>query len=94
MLLKYFFSFLEGQSIAVHTPSKRITACEILRMGKYVVLGLENEPNLVILELKNSNVSNNIVHQLSANKESSFYGDAELNGKITDFIAGCEVRNS
>lgn len=53
-------------------------------MGKYIVLGLENEPNLVILELKNSQVSNNIANQLNTNtiQESSFYGDAELNGKM------------
>lgn len=53
-------------------------------MGKYIVLGLENEPNLVTLELKNSKVGNNIANQSNTNtiQEISFYGDAELNGKI------------
>lgn len=74
-----------GKSIAVHTPSKKITTCEILRMGKYIVLALENEPNLVTLELKNCKI-NEITNSASGgdsgdDDEDANYGDAEFNGK-------------
>lgn len=53
-------------------------------MGKYIVLGLENESNLVTLELKNSKINQNISSQNSTNtiQEDAIYGDAEFTGKI------------
>lgn len=71
-----------GESIAVHTPPKKITTCEILPMGKYIVLALENEPNLVTLELKNCEI-NKISNDGSIDDDEldSIYGDDEFNGK-------------
>ncbi|XP_031618907.1 uncharacterized protein LOC116338021 [Contarinia nasturtii] len=72
-----------GKSIAVHTPPKKITTCEILPLGKYIVLALENEPNLVTLELKNCKI-NQISNNIGAddnNDGDEIYGDAEFNGK-------------
>lgn len=65
-----------GKSIAVHTPPKSISTCEILPMGKYIVLALENEPNLVTLELKNCEIN-----EADTNDETTIYGDPEFNGK-------------
>lgn len=82
-----------GKSIAVHTPSKRITTCEILPCGKYVVLALENEPNLVTLELKNCETTNQQIDDNSASAadvsattdaddlETTYYGDEDLTGE-------------
>lgn len=66
----------------MHTPPKKITTCEILPRGKYIVLALENQPNLVTLELKNSN--NNQTEAAtgeSTDEEVTTYGDDEFNGK-------------
>lgn len=71
--------FVTGKSVAVHTPPKKITTCEILPNGKYIVLALENQPNLVTLELKNCN--NNQIAD-STDDDVSTYGDEEFNGKI------------
>lgn len=71
-----------GESIAVYTPPKKITTCEILPMGKYIVLALENEPNLVTLELKNcefNQISNN--GSIDDDESNPIYGDDEFNGK-------------
>ena len=80
------FSFnLLGKSIAVHTPPKKITTCEILPLGKYIVLALENEPNLVTLELKNCKINqipnSPVADDDDGNNENTIYGDAEFNGK-------------
>lgn len=48
-------------------------------MGKYIILALENQPNLVTLELKNSNNNNQIID--TTNDNVSIYGDEEFNGK-------------
>lgn len=73
-----------GKSIAVHTPSKKITTCEILPLGKYIVLALENEPNLVTLELKNCQINqianNNASNTIPSDDVDICYGDPELNG--------------
>lgn len=76
-LNKKFLSL--GKSIAVHTSSKKISTCEILPNGEYVVLALENEPNLVILELKNSIAA--LPSEYATNKDD-VYGESENNGKI------------
>lgn len=54
-------------------------------MGKYIVLGLENESNLVTLELKNSKVNQNLTTQITGNAiphEDAVYGDVESDGKV------------
>lgn len=66
----------------MHTPPKKITTCEILPFGKYVVLALENEPNLVTLELKNFNDSNQQTDSADTDETTKFtYGDEDLDGK-------------
>lgn len=87
----YFSHANLGKSIAVHTPPKKITTCEILPLGKYIVLALENEPNLVTLELKNCVTSNRNNQQKAgaaadadddATQNAKFtFGDEDLNGK-------------
>lgn len=83
---------IAGKSIAVHTSSKRISTCEILPNGEYVVLALENEPNLVTLELKNSgNIETAAAataagtaattNECVSNGENEVYGDGENSGK-------------
>lgn len=75
-----FHCSFAGDAIAVHTPPKRITTCEILPNGRYTVLALENEPNLVTLELKNCPSVDRVDN---ANENVTItYGDAEFNGKI------------
>lgn len=37
--------------MAVHTPTLKVTTCEILPQGKFVVLALDKHPNLVTLRL-------------------------------------------
>lgn len=66
----------------MHTPAKKIATCEILAMGKYIVLALENEPNLVTLELKNGQI-NQIANAAGPadGEEDAIYGDAEFDGK-------------
>lgn len=91
---RYFSHDNLGKSIAVHTPPKKITTCEILPLGKYIVLALENEPNLVTLELKNCVTSNRNNHPTAdaavdaaaddddATENAKFtFGDEDLNGK-------------
>lgn len=71
-----------GKAIAVHTPPKKITTCEILPTGKYITLALENEPNLVTLELKNRNSNYEAVDGGNITGATSVYGDEENNGKL------------
>lgn len=77
------FTPFTGKPLAVHTPPKRITTCEILPKGKYITLALVNEPNLVTLELKNRSVNN---QQTDADVDNTnatvIYGDEENNHKI------------
>lgn len=40
-----------GKALAVHTPTQKVTTCEILPHGKFIVLALDNHPNLVTLRL-------------------------------------------
>lgn len=71
-----------GKPIAVHTPPKRVTTCEILPTGKYITVALENQSNLVTLELKNRN--NNATNQsedADSVDVSNVYGEEENNCK-------------
>lgn len=71
-----------GKSIAVHTPPKKVTTCEILPLGKYIILALENQPNLVTLELRNSsNNQTNAATGDTTDDDITTYGDEENHGK-------------
>lgn len=84
----FFLRSFSGKPLAVHTPPKKITTCEILPKGKYITLALVNEPNLVTLELKNRNTVNQqssgaVVDADTENPNTpTIYGDEENNGKI------------
>lgn len=80
MTFIFFLSSISGKAIAVHTPPKKITTCEILPNGKYIILGIENEPNLVTLELKNCPSIEKC--ELIIDENTPIYGDDEFNGKI------------
>lgn len=67
-----------GKAIAVHTPTDKVTACEILPNGKYVVLALGRAPNLVTLELKNTPATIAIDEDA---ENTIHYGDKENEGK-------------
>lgn len=68
--LNFFFI---GKAIAVHTPTDKVTACEILPNGKFVVLALGRQPNLVTLELKNTPAT----IAIDEDPENIHYGDQE-----------------
>ncbi|XP_055680807.1 uncharacterized protein LOC129788618 [Lutzomyia longipalpis] len=66
-----------GNCLAVFTPTHKISTCEILAEGKYVVIALENQEDLITLSLK----------KLNANLDISIkviYGKEENEGKIFD----------
>ncbi|CAO1400178.1 unnamed protein product [Diamesa hyperborea] len=66
-----------GISLAVYTPTKKITACELVSNGKYVVLGLKNIAKLVTLQLKGGNYD-------TETDNSALYGNEDNEGKIFD----------
>lgn len=67
---------LVGKSLAVYTPNEKITTCEILPGGKYVVLAMKNDKNLITLKLVNSNIDG------SPDDDGVVYGSKENDGKV------------
>jgi predicted peptidase len=65
--------------LAVYTPQKQITACELTSNGKYVVLALKNSQKLVTLELKGGDYQ----AQEDENQNST-YGNKENEAKVFD----------
>lgn len=63
-----------GKLLAVYTPPEKITTCEILSGGRYVVLALENSSNLITLKLRG-------VYDDDKNNKDIFYGNKENDGK-------------
>lgn len=70
-----------GNQLAVYTPPERITTCEILSEGRFIVLALENRNHLLTLELKALNAP------ALEDVERATYGKAENEGKVFE-IAG------
>ncbi|GAB0099340.1 uncharacterized protein DMENIID0001_151960 [Sergentomyia squamirostris] len=66
-----------GASLAVFTPSQKISTCEILSDGKYVVIALENQDDLITLSLKKLNAKLDISNKVT-------YGKEENEGKVYD----------
>ncbi|XP_059617565.1 uncharacterized protein LOC132262332 [Phlebotomus argentipes] len=66
-----------GASLAVFTPSQKISTCEILSDGKYVVIALENQEDLITLSLKKLNATLDISTKVT-------YGKEENEGKTFD----------
>uniref|UniRef100_A0A1L8DNB6 Putative wd40 domain protein n=1 Tax=Nyssomyia neivai TaxID=330878 RepID=A0A1L8DNB6_9DIPT len=66
-----------GTCLAVFTPSHKISTCEILSEGKYVVIALENQEDLITLSLKKLNANLDISNKVTFGKE-------ENEGKIFD----------
>lgn len=75
--MKTNFFFISGISLAVYTPTKKITACELVSNGKYVVLGLKNTAKLVTLQLKGGDYD-------IETDNSALYGNEDNEGKIFD----------
>lgn len=68
-----------GNLLAVHTSSVKITTCEILPDGKFIILALRNQPNLVTLRLKNGQRSSQLKEQ--ENDEDVCYGNPDNDKK-------------
>jgi hypothetical protein len=73
-------TFIAGTSLAVYTPPKQITACELTSNGKYVVLALRNSQKLVTLQLKGGDYS-------EEGDENATYGNKDNEGKTFDLAA-------
>lgn len=69
-----------GTSLAVYTPSKQITACELTSNGKHIALALKNSAKLITLELKGGDYS----AQGADENENATYGNKENEAKVFD----------
>lgn len=69
-----------GTSLAVYTPPKQITACELTSNGNHVSLALKNSKKLITLELKGGDYSN----QTQDENQNSTYGNIENEAKVFD----------
>ncbi|XP_055372101.1 uncharacterized protein LOC129606063 [Condylostylus longicornis] len=67
-----------GKSLAVYTPPAKISTCEILPNGKYIILALQNHINLMTLTLRN------YLENEEKDMENVIYGSADNDGKIFD----------
>lgn len=65
--------------MAVYTPQKQITACELTSNGKHVVLALKNSQKLITLELKGGDYE----AQGNENQNSTF-GNKDNEAKVFD----------
>lgn len=63
--------------MAVYTPQRQITACELTSNGKHVVLALKNSQRLTTLELKGGDYK----AQEDGNQISA-YGNKENEAKV------------
>lgn len=64
--------------MAVYTPAKQITACELTSRGKHVVLALKNSKKLMTLELKGGDYDD------ADKNKSTTYGNKENEAKVFD----------
>lgn len=69
-----------GSSLAVYTPKKQITACELTSNGKHVVLALKNSQKLITLELKGGD------YQSQTESQDSTYGNKENEAKVFELV--------
>lgn len=66
----------------MHTPTQKVTTCEILPQGKFIVLALDRHPNLVTLRLHNAYVADSS-SSTEVNAEEAFvYGSKENEAKV------------
>lgn len=63
--------------MVVHTSTEKITTCEILPQGKFVVIALDNRPNLVTLKIHNNSTTDD-----ATAAEIVTYGNAENEANI------------
>lgn len=70
----------------MYTPIEKITTCEILPNGRYVVLALHNHPNLVTLKLHqpggDSQSDDDDDDAVESPDEPIVYGKPENEGKV------------
>lgn len=78
-----------GVSMAVYTPLEKITTCEILPNGRYIVLALHNHPNLVTLKLHRAaaagagNNNDDAAEAEDCATGTMCYGQPENEGKVS-----------
>lgn len=65
---------LSGNLVAVYTPRRNITACEITSKGHYIVLAHEDYQDLVTLQLRGPSIQDS--------DSGEIYGTAEHNYKV------------
>lgn len=63
-----------GNLVAVYTPRRNITACEITSKGHYIVLAHEDYQELITLQLRGPGVEHSDSNEI--------YGSAENNYKV------------
>lgn len=68
-----------GTSLAVYTPPKQITACELTSNGKHVALALKNSLRLITLELKGGDYD-----VRNDDGQDATYGNKENEAKVFD----------
>lgn len=66
--------------MAVYTPPAKITTCEIMSEGRFIVLALENRNHLLTLELKSLGTP------ALEDVEKSTYGKEENEGKVFEIM--------
>lgn len=78
-IIKFSQNTFPGTSLAVYTPQKQITACELTSNGKNVVLALKNSQKLVTLALKGGD------YQAQGDENQNLtYGSKENEAKVFD----------
>lgn len=63
----------------MYTAPVKVTTSEILPGGKFIILALQNQPNLVTLRLKNGQRNSQMKEQ--ENDEDVCYGNPDNNKK-------------
>lgn len=74
--------FVSGKPLAVHTPTQKVTTCEILPQGKFIVLALDRHPNLVTLRLHNAFAADSSSSAEVIAEEAFVYGSKENEAKV------------
>ena len=73
----FLFDVISGSSLAVLTPDKKVTACEVTTDGRTIVLAMEGSKNLTTCLLCHNTGIND-------KPEVQAYGNPENIGKIYD----------
>lgn len=75
------FWFILGTLLAIYTPKRKISACEVTKNGQHVILALQGYQTLFTLQLRGPGIEECELAET--------YGDEENNGKswqLTDEV--------